>query len=85
MLLAKTKLNTVKFFISKTFNDSHINHDNFMILFQWIICWEIITRWKKKSKILKINFVKTMEMYYASCKKILQTKKILLQKLNKTD
>ena len=94
MLLEKDKLNIVKVLVSKLLINSYTSHDKFVSV-------NILKEYNEiKNKYIKnfsgIYCIKTMEMYWVSCKKqwkyigslvknILQTKTQVSEKLNKTD
>ena len=66
MLLARTKLNTIKVLISKALIDSYINHnDSFYVLSEYN---EMNEEVKNPENAVEYT-IKTMETYCVSCKK----------------
>ena len=86
VLLGKDKLNTVEILISKTLIDSYISHDEFGSVNNMLRKYnKIKEKNKNSSTFCGIHYTKTMETYCVSCKKIMQTKIQVLEKLRKID
>ena len=82
LMLTKTKLNTMKVLISKALIDSNINHDK---LFHVKRIWWNSSKNQKSWKCCGIYHIRLMETYCVIVKKILQTKILVLEELNKID
>ena len=82
VLLGKDKLKTIEVLISKALIDSYITHDEFISVNNVVRGYNEMKRKKKKHSVW---YIKIMETYCVSCKKILRTKIQALEKLNKID
>ena len=71
-MLRKDKLNKLEVLISKALIDSYISHDEFVSVkycVKWILWNE--RRNKKSWKFCGIYYIKTMETYCISCKRLI--------------
>ena len=69
MLLAKTKLDTIKFLISQALINSNISHDELTSKNMVSEYNEMKRRNQNSTKCCRISYRKTMEKCFVSCKK----------------